>query len=108
MKVNITIDNLTEAQAIAIEELLAGWQLISDSDDVAIWTGFYCDGRSDWKPKIKFNRKKPQRFMKDIGQRLGKVKMLQHDDAEIFQQMYFVDCYKIEEAIKNDNTDKPE
>lgn len=108
MKVNITIDNLTEAQAVAIEELLAGWQLIGDSNDISIWTGFYCDGKKDWNPKIKFNRSKPKRFMLDIGQRLGKVKMLQHDDAEIFQQMYFVDYLKIEEAFSNDNTNKPD
>lgn len=108
MKVNITIDNLTEAQAVAIEELLAGWQLISDSNDVTIWTGFFCDGRLDWNPKIKINRKKPKRFMKDIGQRLGKVKMLQHDDSEIFQKMYFVDPYKIEEALNDDDTNKSE
>ena len=108
MKVNITIDNLTEAQAIAIEELLAGWQVISDSNDVTVWTGFFCDGRLDWNPKIKINRRNPQRFMKDIGPRLGKVKMLQHDDTEIFQQMYFVDPYKIEEALKNDDTNEPE
>ena len=55
MKVNITIDNLTESQAIAVEELLAGWQLISDSNDITVWTGFFCDGKFDWKPKIKFN-----------------------------------------------------
>ena len=95
-----------KSQAIAIEELLAGWQLISDSNDITVWTGFFCDGKLDWKPKIKFNRRKPQRFMKDIGQRLGRVKMLQRDDLEVYQQMYFVDAYKIEEALKDDDTNK--
>jgi hypothetical protein len=32
--------------------------------------------------------------------------MLQHDDLEVYQQMYFVDPYKIEEALKDDDTNK--
>jgi hypothetical protein len=106
MKVNITIDNLTESQAVAIEELLAGWELIGDSGEITIWTGFFCDSKKDWNPKIKINRRKAKRFMLDIGQRLGRVKMIQSDESEIYQQMYFVDQYKIEEAIKNDGTTK--
>ena len=69
---------------------------------------FFCDAKLDWKPKIKINRKKPQRFLKDIGPRLGKVIMLQHDDTQIYQQMYFVDPFKIEEALKDDDTNQSE
>ena len=101
MKVNITIDNLTESQAIAIEELLAGWQLISDSNDITVWTGFFCDGKLDWKPKIKFNRRKPQRFMKDIGLRLGKVKFVT-ENGDLPEDMYFIDFERVEKALEND------
>lgn len=102
MKINIEIDNLTEAQAIAIEEFLAAWYHIGNAGDISIWTGMFCDSKVDWNPQITIDGREPQRFMKDIGLRLGKVKMLQWDESEIIQNMYFCDPYKIESAL-NEN-----
>jgi len=58
-KLIIEIDNLTEAQAIAIEDMLATWQKLGrwGSDRV---TCFYAAGDSDFRPKILVNGEKPQ------------------------------------------------
>lgn len=99
---NVRFENLTEAQALAIEELLATWQFIGDTGEFSIWTGFWTDSKIDWNPKITVNGEEPKRFMKDIGLREGRVKMLQHDDSEIIQRMYFCDYFNIEDALERE------
>ena len=42
-KITIEIENLTEAQALALEELMATWQFISDKN-FFYWTAFAIDG----------------------------------------------------------------
>ena len=106
MKLNIEIDNLTEAQVIAIEEFLAVWEFLGNSKDISIWTGFWADGKEDFRPKISVDGKKPERCMLDLGLREGKVKMLQHDDTEIVQRMYFCDYVNIQEALEKQKADE--
>lgn len=102
MKLTITIDNITEAQAIAVEELMSVWQFISDKK-FFYWTAFAIDGFLDWNPKIKVNRRKPRRYMEDIGLRSGKIKIVQSDDSLVDEEMYFLDYYKIQKKLDEKN-----
>lgn len=99
MKLNIEIDNITEAQALAIEEYLAVWQFIGKEKDMSLWTAFFADGLKDFAPEIKVNGNKPQRYMRDIGLRLGKVHILQTDESPLKQNMYFIDYLKIQDLL---------
>jgi hypothetical protein len=102
MKLNIEIDNLTESQAVAIEEYLAVWQFIGKEKDMSLWTSFFADGLRDFAPEIKVNGKDPERCMLDIGLRLGKVHILQTDESPLKQNMYFIDYLKIQDALTKD------
>lgn len=50
-KITIEIDNLTEAQALAIEDLLAQWQVLGGMGS-SRWTAFYADGDGNFQPKV--------------------------------------------------------
>ena len=99
MKLNIEIDNVTEAQALAIEEYLAVWQFIGAEKDMSLWTAFFADGLRDFAPEIKINGESPKRYMEDIGLRLGKVDILQTDESSLKQNMYFIDYLKIQDLL---------
>lgn len=100
--VKIEISGLTEAQAIAIEEYMAVWKFIADKK-FFYWTAFAIDGFLDWNIDIKFNGKEPQRFMKEIGNRSGKVKFVQENGDELQEEMYFLDYLKIKKALEEEN-----
>lgn len=97
-KLTIEIDNLTEAQAKSIEELMAVWQFISDKK-FFYWTAFLIDGWLDWRPVIKVNGKYPERFMEEIGNRSGKIKILQEDGSYADEEMYFLDYMKVQNKL---------
>lgn len=50
-KITIEIDNLTEAQAIAIEDMLATWVMLGRTGSSRS-TSFYADGDGNFRPKI--------------------------------------------------------
>ena len=102
MKLSIEIDNLTEAQALAIEEYLAVWNFIGKEKDMSLWTSFFADGLRDFSPEITVNGRVPERYMRDIGLRLGKVHILQTDESPMKQNMYFIDYLKIQDLLDED------
>jgi hypothetical protein len=55
----ITMENLTEAQEIALNDLFATWQQLG-SWGSSRWTAFYADGDGDFRPKITINGEKPK------------------------------------------------
>jgi hypothetical protein len=58
-KITVEIDNLTEAQEIALNDLFATWQQLGSwgsSRD----TTFFADGDGDFRPKILINGEKPK------------------------------------------------
>ena len=57
-KITIEIDNLTEAQEIAIKDLLSTWQSLGGVGS-SRWTAFYADGDGDFRPKILVNGVRP-------------------------------------------------
>lgn len=95
----VKIENLTKAQAVAIEELMAVWNFIGNKR-FSLWTSFMCDGYADWNPKITVDGKEPQRFMGDIGLRAGKIKIVQSDESLVDEDMYFLDYMKIQENLE--------
>ena len=58
-KTIIEIEGLTEAQEIAIEDMLKTWESLGGMGS-SRWTSFYADGDGNFRPKIKINGKKPQ------------------------------------------------
>ncbi len=98
---NVKFENLTQAQKIALEEFFAVWNFIGEKK-FTLWTALICDGYSDWNPIISIDGNSPERYMGDIGLRVGKVKFIQEDDSTIDEEMYFLDYLKIENNLKND------
>ncbi len=43
MKLSIEIDNITEAQALAIEDILATWLFLKEKK-MSMWTAIFADG----------------------------------------------------------------
>ena len=74
MKITLEIDNISMAQACAIEDLFALWQELGAAGS-SRWTAFYADGDGSFQPKVTIDGKKPQRCMLNIGPRWGKVKL---------------------------------
>ena len=56
MKMNIEIDNITEAQYYAIQALLDCWQYYGEIG-ISRWTAFMADGDGNFRPKIKVDGK---------------------------------------------------
>lgn len=100
-KVTIEIDNLTKAQALAIEEYMAVWKYISDKK-FFYWAAMAIDGFVDWSPNITVNGHEPERYMEDIGLRSGKVKFVQENGVMLDEEMYFLDYYKIHKKLEEE------
>ena len=60
ISMKIEIDNLTEAQAIALEDMLATWQWLG-GNGASRWTAFYADGDGNFQPKITIDGRKPEK-----------------------------------------------
>jgi hypothetical protein len=50
----VVIENVTEAQEIALNDLFATWQRLG-SIGSSRWTAFFADGDGDFRPKITVN-----------------------------------------------------
>ena len=59
VSIDVHIDNLTEAQKIALEELFYQWRSLGDLGS-SRWTAFYADGDGNFRPRITINGKAPQ------------------------------------------------
>jgi len=101
MKIVVEFDNLSEAQAVSLEEMFAVWSFLKDKQ-MSMWTSFFADCAVDFKPVIKVNGEDPKRFMKDIGLRVGKVKFVT-DEGEIEDDMYLLDYERISKALEDES-----
>ena len=100
MKIDISIDNITEAQKIAIEDMLATWIQLGKLGS-SRWTSFYADGDGNFRPDIKINDKQPEftklidrdNFWKNIKIAEGKLKDNKHkNDIKWYDaQSYMID-----------------
>jgi len=59
-KVVIEIGNLTEAQSIALEDMMATWETLGHLGS-SRWTAFYADGDGNFRPEIFFDGRKPEK-----------------------------------------------
>jgi hypothetical protein len=55
----VVIEGLTEAQAIALEDMLATWVSLG-SMGASRWTSFFADGDGNFRPRITIDGRKPQ------------------------------------------------
>lgn len=62
----IKLENLTDAQAIAVEEMLAVWQSLS-SIGSSRYVAFFADGDGNFHPKISVNGERPRYKAKELG-----------------------------------------
>jgi hypothetical protein len=97
MKMTIEIDNITEAQARAIEDMLALWQHLG-AQDGSRWTAFFADGNGGFRPEITVDGKPAERFMPDIGVRWGQVAFL-NADGHTLEEMYLMDYDRVQRAM---------
>lgn len=103
MKLDIKISNLTEAQAIALEEFFAVWGFIREKK-MSMWTAFFADSFNDFNPDIIIKKEDdtwvaPKRFLQDIGYRVGKASFATEEGQTEPQDMYLLDYYKIERVL---------
>jgi peroxiredoxin len=88
-KIVIEIDNLTEAQIIAINDMLATWQWLGGVGS-SRWTSFYADGDGDFRPKILVDGKQPDT-----------TPLLQRSEVWNENQEYRIDFDIISQKINN-------
>jgi hypothetical protein len=60
MKTVIKIDNLTEPQIMALEDMLATWVQLG-SLGASRWTAYFADGDGNFRPKITIDGRKPEK-----------------------------------------------
>lgn len=86
---NITLENITEAQEIALNDFFATWESLG-SWGSSRWTAFYADGDGDFRPKIKINGEKPKHTD------LLEKGLTWSSDRIIAMSFYEGDAYKID------------
>ena len=102
MKINVEFDNLTEAQAVALEEYFAVWTFLREKN-MSMWTGWFADCAVDFNPVVRVNGEDPKRFMKDIGLRVGKVKFVT-DEGDLEDDMYLLEYERVSKALEDDKS----
>jgi hypothetical protein len=103
MKLSIEIDNITEAQALAIEDILATWLFLKEKK-MSMWTAMFADGTSDFQPNITVNGEEAKKYMGDIGWRVGKIGFKQ-DDTYLDDEMYLMDYERIQKILDEPSED---
>jgi hypothetical protein len=103
MKLSIEIDNITEAQALAIEDILATWLFLKEKK-MSMWTAMFADGTNDFQPNIIVNGEEAKKYMGDIGWRVGKIGFKQ-DDTYLDDEMYLMDYERIQKILDEPSED---
>jgi hypothetical protein len=95
MKLNIEIDNITQSQAAAIEDMLALWSELGEQN-ASRWVAFFANGHEGFAPIIKVEGNFASRYKGDMGQRWGKVAFNnKNNEDEELETVYFIDPHKI-------------
>jgi len=105
MKITVEIDNLTEPQKLAIEDLLAMWQHLG-SIGGSRWTAFFADGDGDFRPKVLINGHKPEPCV--LIKPKDRWKNLWYEDryGQHPEEMYLIDFDEIAWAMHKENKPK--
>src|SRR5271167_3682662 len=77
-KMVVEFGSLTEAQALALEDLFALWNYMG-SIGQSRWTAFFADGDGNFQPKITVDGRKPQRcYLTDADKRWKRLMDVDH------------------------------
>lgn len=98
MKLNIEIDNITNAEALAIEDFLSTWLWLKEKN-MTLWTSFLVDSAGGFAPNIKVNGKEPEKYMGDIGWRMAKVGFKDPEGNYLDDDMYMMDSLLIQKNL---------
>jgi hypothetical protein len=104
MKLNIEISNLTEAEALAIEDYFSTWLWLKEKN-MTLWTSFLVDSVGGFDPKITIDGKEPEKYMGDIGWRVAKVGFKSPDNEYLDDDMYMMDPLLIQRNLDNPSED---
>ena len=86
----VVIENVTESQEIALNDLFATWQSLGSMGS-SRWTAFFADGDGDFRPKITVNGEKAK--FTDL---LDRKLMWKSDDIVASSFARGNDAYKID------------
>jgi hypothetical protein len=90
-KMVIEIDNLTKAQRLAIEDLLATWQSLGNMGS-SRWTAFFADGDGNFHPKVTVDGHKAEICkLSDPAARWRESAFATSDGGHISTEMYMID-----------------
>ena len=78
--INVEISNITEAQAIALDDMFRTWMSLGDMG-ASRWTCFYADGDGNFRPKIKVDGRDAE-YAEEITDDLRKV-LWENDEYRI-------------------------
>ena len=104
MKLNIEIDNLTEAESLAIQDFLSTWLWLREKN-MSLWTSFLVDSVGGFDPKITIDGKEPEKYMGDIGWRVAKVGFKDPEGSYLDDDMYMMDPLLIQRNLNNPSED---
>ena len=104
MKLNIEIDNLTQAESLALQDFLSTWLWLKEKN-MTLWTSFLVDSASGFAPNIKVNGKEPEKYMGDIGWRVAKVGFKDPEGSYLDDDMYMMDSLLIQKNLDSPRKD---
>jgi hypothetical protein len=87
MKMTVEIENISKAEKIALEDLLATWASLGKNDRVYLWTAFLAGGK--FRPEIKVDGHIPRNC--DLPDRIRAMYWVENSD--------FGDTYRIDSAV---------
>jgi hypothetical protein len=101
-KMVIEIDNLTPAQKLAIEDMLATWVSLGQMGS-SRWTAFFADGDGNFHPKVTVDGEDAQPCkLTDREKRWRDAAFATLDGGSISTDMYMIDFDEIAWALRKD------
>ena len=101
MKILVEIDDLTPAQALAIEDMMAMWTYLGGIG-ASRWTAFMADGDGNFRPKICVDGRKPEAYG-NTTKRWKVPKSIHQQQSDI----YFIDFDEIAWELREKQDDSP-
>lgn len=97
---SIVIENITEPQKIALEDIFRTWMSLGERGS-SRWTAFYADGDGNFRPKITIDGRQPT--YTDLVKAEDKTVNLVHVNGEnlTFRDTYIMDFDKVAWAMND-------
>jgi len=102
----VEFTSLTDAQALALEDLFALWNYMGSAGQ-SRWTAFFADGDGNFQPGIRINGEKPKRCaLTDMDKRWKRL-MNVDDERPRPDDFYMIDFDAIAWALHRDEDPTP-